>query len=253
MTSQNPAARALLACAVLFAAAPSRAFWWGPSAESRWRDRTISIDGRDDDWRDQDTGDEEGVAFAFANDDKDFYVLVSPHTKSLKQQMAGDFEQDFSIWIDTTGGKRQKLAVKLLAPTSFSGSAEREVATVGIATDSVVAKDTPEMRMGPMDERGVLEARIPLSYLGTPLPKRISVGFETSTPRRRPPAQVGGRHPARDTSKDQESGQEMGAGTRGRGRKGGMGGKQGGGDSEDKFEPLGLWIRVTLSGRSGQP
>jgi hypothetical protein len=253
MTSPTLTARALLVCAVMLAAAPSRAFWWGPSAESRWRDRAITIDGRDDDWKDQDTDDEQGVAFAFANDDKDLYFLVSPHTKSLKQQMAGDFEQDFSIWIDTSVGKKQRVAVKLLAPTSSAGSAEREVATVGIATDSVASKDTPDMRIGRMDERGVLEARIPLSYLGAPLPKRISVGLETSTPKKHPSSPGAGHHPAHQTAKDQESDQDMGSGGRRHSPRGGMGGKTGGSDSEDRFEPLELWIRVTLSERSGRP
>jgi hypothetical protein len=93
--------------------------------------------------------------------------------------------------------------------------------------------------------------------MGTPLPKRISVGLETSAPKRNPPSHAGGRHPARENPQDQESGQEMGqemgGSGHGRGRRGGMGGKHEGTDSEERFEPLDLWIRVTLSARSGQP
>jgi hypothetical protein len=241
-------ARALLFCAALFAAAPSRAFWWGPSAESRWRDRTITIDGRDEDWKDQEPEEAEGLAFAFANDDKDLYVLVSPHTKSLKRQLAGEFAQDFSIWIDTSAGKKEKLAVKLLAPARLGEAADRDVETVGIDTNSAAARDSADVRIGPMDERGVLEARIPLSYLGTPRPKRISVGLQTSALKKPPPSQAGGHHQAREDPKDQDSGQEMGG--RGHGRKGGMGGKHAG--AEEDFEPIDLWIRVTLSAGSGR-
>jgi hypothetical protein len=252
-TTQPKTAQALLICVVLLAAAPSRAFWWGPSAESRWRDRTITIDGRDDDWKDQDADDAEGVAFAFANDEKDLYVLISPHTKSLKQQLAGNYDQDFSIWVDTSVGKNKRVAVRLLAPASFGATEAREVETVGIDTDSIAAKDSPDLRIGPMDERGVLEARIPLSYLGASLPKKISVGLETSIPKRPPPAQAAGRHPARESPADQESGQEMGGSGRGHGRKGGTGGKHGDAGSKEEFEPLDLWIRVTLSAPGSRP
>lgn len=245
--------RILLICAALLAAVPSRAFWLGSRAESRWRDRTITIDGRDEDWKDQETDDAKGIAFAFANDDKDLYVLVSPHIKSLKQQMAGEFEQDFSIWIDTSAGKKKIVAVKLLAPAALGDTVEREVETVGIDTGSVAAIGTADLRIGPTDERGVLEARIPLSYLGTPLPKTISVGLETSDPKKAPPAQAGVRRPARESPKEQESGQEMGGRGRGHGRKGGLGGKHEGTGSEEKFERLNLWTRVTLSARSGRP
>jgi hypothetical protein len=216
--------RAWLVCVALLAAVPCRALWWGPQSESRWRDHPITVDGRDEDWKSQEPDEADGLAFAFANDDKDLYVLISPHTKSLKQQMAGDFGQDFTIWIDTSAGKKEKVAVKLLAPAGSADQTEREMASVGIDTDSVAAKDPAELRMGPMHERGVLEARIPLSYLGTPLPKTISLGLQT-TALKKPPA-----------------------GGRGQGRKSGMGGKHGASDSEE-FEPIELWIRVTLSGR----
>jgi hypothetical protein len=244
------AKRALLVCAALLAAAPSRAFWWGPHADSRWRDRTITVDGRDDDWQDREPDEAEGLAFAFANDDKDLYVLVSPHTRALKQQLAGDFQQDFTIWIDTCAGKKERIAVKLLAPAGSADPADRDVETVGIDTNSVAAKDTADLRMGPMHERGVLEARIPLSYLGSPLPKMIGVGLQTSAFKKTPPA--GGRRTTHTLPKDEESGQDSLGGGRGHGQKGGAGGKHGGADAEE-FEPIDLWIRVSLSARSGRP
>jgi hypothetical protein len=246
-------ARALLVGAVLLAAGPCQAFWWGPSAQSRWRDRPIKIDGRDDDWKDQETDDAQGLEFAFANDDKDLYVLVSPHTKSIKQQMAGDFKQDFTIWIDTSVGKKQRVAVKLLAPTSVGNP--RDVETVGIGTGSIAAKDEADMRIGPMDERGVLEARIPLSYLGTPLPKTISVGLETTALKLPPPSRTGAHHTPSQIPKDQDSGsgQELSGRGRGHGRAGGTGSKHESSESEEEFSPIGLWIRVTLSARGSQP
>ena len=233
-------ARLLLACAALLAAAPCRAFWWGPRAQSLWRDRAIVIDGRDEDWQGQEAGDAQGVAFAFANDDQDLYVLLSPHTRSLKRQLAGDFKQDFTIWIDTSAGKRKAVGVKLSGETS-----PREAADVGMAADGAAA----ELRVGPMDERGVLEARIPLAGLGNPMPRIISVGFETSAPREGPAAEA--RHPGHEASGDQEPDPQMGR--RGHGRKGGMAGKHGNAGSEERFEPLDVWVRVTLSPRSGKP
>ena len=249
--TENTATRRkfLAICVILsmFAAAPSRAFWWGPRADSRWLDRTITVDGRDDDWQAQPAEDAEGLSFAFANDAKNLYIMLAPHTKSIKQQMAGAYEQDFSIWIDTGTGKGKNMAFKLLAPAAFGETIEREMETVGIETAAVAMNGEAEMRMGATDERGVLEARIPLNYFGTPVPKIISVGFETSAPRKPPPSRTGKPRSARGNPTEDESGQE-GFGRGGRGRRGGAGGRHGAaGANEEAFNSVGIWIRVTLA------
>ncbi len=101
-----------------------RAFWWGPSDTSLWRDRKITVDGNDKDWLKQeqeDSDDSGGIQFAFANDAKNLYVLVVPHTRSTKAQMAGKYGQDFSIRM---GGRRGGMGGRR-SPSNESESFER--------------------------------------------------------------------------------------------------------------------------------
>ena len=73
--------------------------------------------------------------------------------------------------------------------------------------------------MGPKNERGVLEARIPLACLGGPL-QRVSVGLETSAPAK-PPARP---HDDMGRSRRRETDAE-----------------------DDAIDPIQLWIRVHLA------
>ena len=242
--------RTLLAVLIVLAVAPARAFWWGPSYKSLWLDRTISIDGNADDWRAQEQDDAEGLSFAFANDDKNLYVLVVPHTKLMKAQMAGSYGQDFVIWLDPKAGKDKLIGIKLHAP---SPDAQRDVEVLAdtAAVPAMPVGDGAEVRMGPADERGVLEGRIPLRLLGTNPPQKISVGFETSRPEKWPgriekSASAAGRE--KDQDPGTEAGMEPGGGGMRRHRQGGGGhARRPSGPAGEDFSPIELWIRVTLA------
>lgn len=245
---------ALLSVAALLTALPSHAFWWGSKSRSLWLDHPITIDGNADDWKFNEDDDDEGLAFSFANDDKNLYLLVAPHTKSIKAQMAGAYGQDFVIWLDPHAGLKKRIGIRLHAPgrSDTERGVEVVIDTAGVTAPAL--QDDIEVRMGPAEERGILEARIPLRYLGEILPKMISIGLETSRPEKQP-----GRidktagYWDRKGGQKQESGADDGAQESGmkRGRRGGGGGggksRRSSGDGGEDFSPVQLWIRVTLA------
>jgi hypothetical protein len=207
-----------LAAAALLAAPPIQAFWWGPSVESRWLDRAVSIDGGDEDWKSIERDDSEGLGFAFANDGKNIYLLVAPHTKSTKDQMAGSFGEKLTVWLDPQAGRNKKIGLKLASPEGLAHGERRPLEMVGLDTAAAACGGLDAV-MGPKNERGVLEARIPLACLGGPL-QRISVGLETSAPTK-PPARP---HDDMGRSRRRETDAE-----------------------DDAIEPIQLWIRVHLA------
>ena len=214
--------------AVLLAPSPGGALWLGHRAESRWRGTAIAVDGSAEDWKSPEGDEAEGLMFVFANDDKDLYVLVSPHTKSTKAQLSGENDQDFTLWLDPKAGKKKNLAIRLLAPARGQIGPDRELVAVGLDSATASDQQTPagaEVRVGPADERGVLEARIPLRYLGARRPQRVTVGFETSAPVR-----PHGRKEA-GSGKDRSRGGDRSTGSS---------------DTEES-DVLRLWVRVTLA------
>ena len=239
---------AFLTVMVVFVSPPVHAFWWGPSSKSLWLDRTIVIDGNADDWKSQEQDDAEGLGFAFANDDKNLYILVAPHTKSTKAQMAGSYGQDFIIWLDPKAGKAKILGIKLHAPTS-QAVRDVEVVADSATVPVVLANDDVEVRIGPTNERGVLEGRIPLSCLGLNPPQKISVGLETSLPKTLPGRiEKGASSWAHEKDQDQGAGAGSGGGGMRHGRRGGGGGsRHPSGQKGEDFSPIEFWIRLTLA------
>ena len=231
-----------LAAAACLTASPLRAFWWGTNSDSHRPKQPITVDGRADEWDVSAMDEEDGFAFAFANDEKNLYVFFAPHTRSTKTQLAGTRAQDLSVWLDPKAGKNKTLGIRLHAPVKFS--AQRELETVGIDTTTLEV----QAAVGPTDDRGVFEARFPLSALGTPLPKKITVGLETSEP-------TGGaaerpRRSARSNSSsdaDSSSPAPEASPRHGRGRGGGGGGRHGPPSAQAESSTTSLWIRVTMA------
>ncbi len=198
-------------------------------------------------------GDEDsGLAYAFANDPKYLYIMLSPHTKSVKDELAGSYGQNFTIWLDSSAGKGKILGFRLPAPESQWSRAAQQVELVGLDTAAFTASsdtEAAEIDVGPVQQRGILEARIPLSYFfGAVLPEKISVGIETSLVREAPP------HTGKTSNTWQEGGSQgegSDPGSTGLSMK--RGGRRGGGRQRSKVKqdedltPLALWIRVTLA------
>jgi hypothetical protein len=200
--------RPLLALALAAScAAPALAFWWGPRSSSRWAGKPPVVDGSDADWTMREEDDYGGVAFGFANDDADLYAVYSPHDKGYRRALSGQGGQAPHVWL------------------SPSGRIERAI-------------PAEELRVGPLDEHGVVEARIPLGALPAPRPETVMVGLETEAP-----------EPVPATEQRAEPQSSDGAAVSR--RRGGRGaGRRHGPRGARTTEPVILWIRVTLARRS---
>lgn len=218
----------ILSAALLLAVLPSHAFWWGEKAQSRRLDRPIVVDGDAADWKDAELDDAEGFSYAFANDDKNLYLLFSPHTKGTRTQLSGRDGQSVSLWVDPKGGKAKTIGLTLAAPVP--GDDGRELLTVGIDT----AAASVELKVGDVDARGILEARVPLSVVGSSLPAKITIAIETSAPTRPHP-----RAEERNRAAERQPNPATGGGRRGRGG-------ERSDPAEEAPETL-LWIQVTLA------
>ncbi len=88
--------------------------------ETRWRDREIAVDGRNEDWQGR-LGflKEPPALIGFLNDESSLYVCFTTTDPVLKARL---FRQGLTIWIDPTGGKHKTLGIKF-AP-AFGPSAE---------------------------------------------------------------------------------------------------------------------------------
>lgn len=173
-----------LAPLVLFLSAPAAAWWFGPKYDAFRPERPIEIDGDARDWPPERRDDAADMTFAFADDGTDLFVLFLPHTRTAKQQLAGTYNQDITLWVDPKGGMAKRFGVALTAPQKTGDG--RFVRVVTAAGPEPGSARQVEVRNGDFDARGALEARVPLALLGTPAPKFVSVGLETSKPAHTP-------------------------------------------------------------------
>lgn len=204
---RRPAASILLLAA---AAAPAAGLWLGPRAQSRWAEEPPEIDGRRDGWTFAPEEDARGVLYASANDGRFLYLVVVPHTRWAREQLAGVYQQDVVVWLDPKGGRAKSTGVRIAAPERLDQS-WRALEPVRLPAD-----EDALVFVAPVNARGVLEARLPLSWLGSPAPRSFTVGIEAQEPRRPPAAP---RRAPRD-------GPDFGP---------------------PRFEPFTLWLRLTLA------
>ncbi len=245
--------RALMIVSLMLLAQPGFCgwLWWGSKAESAWTPKTIEVDGSEAAWKNRDLDDDAGLSFSFSNDDQNLYFFVRPHTTWTKDQMQGVYGQSLTLWLDGSGGTRKATAVRLLKPAHDMAGGPRELELVGVDTMTIFAQ--PEAMVGPIDERGGLEARIPLVYFGSRLPERVSVGVIASRPEHLPekkkrPVAEGDSSGGGKGGGEGGGGSEQGGGGSG-GRRGGKGGRGGGKPPpmEESYDSIELWIRVKLA------
>jgi len=265
---------AALISVVFFPPVSCQAFWFGSKTDSRWTGQALPLDGTPQKWRVREEDEDSGLAYAFANDSKNLYIMLSPHTRAAKDELAGSYGQDLTIWLDAHAGKGKTLGIRLAAPGSRGDQSSRKADVVGLDTAAVpvsLDNDGAEVIVGPVTERGLVEARIPLRYLGPVPPEKISVGIETSKAKEAPPqagndqgsfkkdkwasVDEGGLPDGVDSGlpAGMDNGIPGGAGGMpgggmGRGHRGGGGGRQHSrAAQEEDLSPLSLWIRVTLA------
>ena len=241
----------LIVATVLSACAPCRAFWFGPKTDSLWAVRPLQPDGNAQKWQVREGDEDSGLAYAFANDLKNIYLMLSPHTKSAKDELAGSYGQDFTIWLDTHAGKGKIIGIRLAAPAGQRDQSARTTEVIGLDTAAVpvsLDNDGAEISIAPVLERGIIEARIPLRYLGTGPVNKISIGIETSQPKEAPPRaeKKSGSWQKEQTAGGEDAGGMAGGGVK-RGHRGGGGLQRSKVPQDEDLTPLDIWIRVTLA------
>jgi hypothetical protein len=169
--------------ALLLAASPAAAWWFGPKFTSQRRQRPVSIDGEGRDWPALERDDAADMSFSFTHDDEHLYVLFAPHTRGAKAQLGGAYGQDLSLWFDPEAAMNRVFGARITAPQKAGTETVRLILAAGPRPESarIMAK------AGALDEHGVLEASIPLELFGRPAPKVVTVGLEADTPLRPPP------------------------------------------------------------------
>lgn len=237
---------------------------------SRWRDRTIAVDGKDLEWHGAMTFvEKENVSVGFFNDTDYLYVsLTTPNRAILRQFMA----RGFTIWFDPDGGREREFGIRFPLGLMKTGlmmrnreqrpdrESLREHFEKSLVSLEIISPEEEAPRMVRVDELKGLEIKIGdprenLVYeIKVPLRKDadhpyaieaktdnpIGVGFETAKidlkalREGRGPDRVGGGR----------GGGRPGFGGRRGGRRGG-GGKSGIG-RPPTAEPFELWVAVRL-------
>lgn len=213
----------------LFCAAPAGAFWWSPRGESSWSTAPVTMDGRLGKWHPRDQDDFSGVEYAFVNDADWLYLMLYPHTREAKEQLSGARGGVFTIILSTGKPWKGGLRIALGPPAGGPGYGDRDLSVSGACPEVALSSGAaaPEIKSGSFDDRGIMEARIPLACLGAPLPEEIGLGLKAPAVMKRRAA-------------NPSFGEERG----GRRRRGGP---EGGGGYDDETSPLHLWIKVRLA------
>ena len=77
---------------------------------SNWRDREITVDGKNTDW----LGamlffEEDNVSVGLLNDENFFYICMIAEDQFMRTQM---MRQGFTLWFDPDGGKEKTFGIK---------------------------------------------------------------------------------------------------------------------------------------------
>lgn len=255
-----------------------------PDFESIWRDRAVTIDGRDGgaEWENaRYYFEDQKVTIGLMNDEDLLYIRLSTRDRSIQRQLMA---LGFTLWFDETGNKGKKLGIHFplgiqgrqtaMGSSRFSqGADSTQVNTILDAVQTEMELIGPEA--GERDKYTVVEAQrfnvlckvglaegnlvyelqfplhrtgaCPYGILSKP-GKSLKIGFATTKmdlSRMRARSDGG--------SMGRSRGGMGGDMTGGRGGMGGMGGGMGGrggrtqGMSRFMPEPLELWITVNLT------
>lgn len=250
-----------------------------PKLKSAWRDREITVDGKNAEWQgcnqyyDEDTRTLVGIL----NDESHLYVLLSINDRMIKRQVMGF---GLTVWFDPEGGKEKTLGIRF--PVGMPHYMRSSIRGRPHGEDSDLIRkmfENPKMELqllGPdeheqktilfadimsygidvkvdQSERTlVYELKIPLTQnqqiryaVRTDVAKRIGIGFETGKPDQEEMKERSGKRDGGSGGRgDGRSGRGGGQGGMGLGeRPGGMPGRQGG-KMPESFE---LWTRVQLA------
>ena len=78
--------------------------------QSSWKDRTIKIDGNDDDWKDKKYYiRDKNISIGVMNDEKYLYLCFYPTNRKLSEQL---LRQGLTIWFNGEGKKKKDFGIK---------------------------------------------------------------------------------------------------------------------------------------------
>jgi hypothetical protein len=251
----------------------------GEKVESRYRDREIVIDGNDAEWRgcDQLYDEDSSSRLAVINDEEYIYLCLTTWDRRTQQKILA---MGLTVWFDAGGGEARNFGVQYPVkkdmeemramresrsrdvPEMLDGLVERSKYELEIISDEYGRERFSigdgdfikgiEAMLGMRNAILICEMKVPIgkedsgSYaIGATADREIGLGFETGEfdteemrsqmgDRGKPPGGMGGRRGGR------------GGGMGGRGGMGqpGMGGGPG---SRSDFEPLEVWMNLTLA------
>ncbi len=243
-----------------------------PKLKSAWRDREITVDGKNAEWQDCDQfyDKDTRTLVGILNDESHLYVLLSINDRMIKRQVMGF---GLTVWFDPKGGKEKKLGIRFpvgmphhmrgcindqpygedsdlirkmfenpIMELQILGPDEHEQKTILLAD---VRSYGIDVKVDRTERTLVYELKIPLTQnlqiryaVRTDAAKRIGLGFETGKP-------------DQEEMKKRPGKRGRGSGGKGGGR-GGMGGEERpegvagrhGGKMPESFE---LWTRLQLA------
>jgi uncharacterized membrane protein YgcG len=240
--------------------------------KSRWRDREITIDGKNTEWRYLNVLDDKETSVGVSNDNDFLYLILITTNRGVHNQVA---RRGLTLWFDSDGGKDEKFGIHY--PIGFGGirsaqdsrpesdnegqNLRKENSTDELEIIGPKKEDRHRMTLA---ETGGIEARFTTSNdvlvyemkvpllensthpfaIGTKSGARIGVGAVT----------LADRVPERPVEGFGESGGERGEGAgersgSGTGGRGGGGRRSGGGrkGSSSQAEPFTMWAKVQLA------
>ena len=115
--------------------APCSALWLDSTADSAWN-TNIKMSGDAAGWKVDDSVEEGGFIFAFANDSKNIYLLIQPANLDGKKRLKNIYSTDFTVWVDTDGGKATGTGFRLSYSTAPADAGES-------LPPAVTGNDTP--------------------------------------------------------------------------------------------------------------
>jgi hypothetical protein len=241
--------------------------------DSKWREREITIDGIDAEWRNALLYIEKAKAsVGVANDERYIYICLVSVDRTTGTQMA---RLGFTVWFDHKGGKEKTFGIhfplgmqegehplrvreSMQDPDKYQKMFEdlgNEIEIIGPGKGQRVRMSRLltqgiEVELGYSKGRLVYELKVPLDQsaehpyaIGTDTDKQIGLGFETPELDREKMGQMMGQR-----------GGGIGRGGGGMGRRGGRGSEKGGGgemrQGGEIAEPFELWAKVTLASES---
>jgi len=230
---------------------------------SNWRDREITVDGKNADW----LGtmlffEEDNVSVGLLNDENFFYICMIAEDQFMRTQI---MRQGFTLWFDPDGGKKKTFGIKYPLRMQASGmSMRRDEQSMERSSQAprrpmieleILGPGKDELKKMPIAEaKGidiivefssgmfVYELKVPLIQseqypyaIGAEAGSSVGIGLEMSK------------------MEKSDMREQMSGGRRGGGPSGGMSGRtggrgmSGGGRSPQKRQPLKIWAVVQLA------